>query len=79
MELTRRALLAFIPAMLDESPKNQLAAAGNAFNEQFAKWADAFNRVKAGALDAGENEAFQPLAQMWRKVEHLRTIWIRGI
>jgi hypothetical protein len=77
--MTRRQLFAFIPALMDESPKNQLAASANAFNAQFTKWATAFNRVKPGTLDAGENEAFQPLAQMWRKVEHLRTIWIRGI
>jgi hypothetical protein len=77
--MTRRALFAFAVPLMDESPKNQLAAVANNFNEQFIKWANAFNKVKPGTIDVAENEAFTPLMQMWRKVERLRGDWIRGI
>jgi hypothetical protein len=75
----RRALFAFVVPLMDESPKNQLAAVANKFHEQYVKWATAFNRVKPDTLDAAENEAFLPLMEMWRKVERLRGDWIRGI
>ncbi len=77
--LTRRVLFACIPALMDESPKNQLAVTANAFNAHFGKWAEAFNKMQPGTLDAAENAAFQPLIGAWRKVEQLRTSWIRGL
>jgi hypothetical protein len=77
--MTRRALFCFIPALMDESPKNQLATVANRFHEQYVKWAAAFNRVKPDTIDTAENEAFLPLMELWRKVERLRGDWIRGI
>lgn len=81
--MTRRALIALLLALpaaaQPDTPKNRTANAGNAFNVLFTRWAQAFNRVREGTLDAGEAAAFEPLPGQFRKLEHTRMLWIRGL
>lgn len=75
--MTRRLLLMLPLAAVIDSPRNRLCAAGNDFNAGFAKWATAMN-VKRDTVDMGAVEAFEPLPNLWRKVEGLWRAWLKG-
>lgn len=82
-QMSRRAaimLLFALPAGAQpDTAKNRTAAAGNAFHAMWVRWTQAFNRIKVGTIDAAEVEAYQPMPAQFRKFEHSRTDWIRGL
>ena len=61
------------------SPRNQVAMAANEFHGQYVNWAEAWNRMSAGTIDAkDEPQAFGPLGRLWKRVESLRARWLLG-
>jgi hypothetical protein len=58
-----------------DTPRNKVARDGNAFREQFARWADAINKCRDGKYDASEAAAWDALPELWRKLERARRDW----
>lgn len=77
--MTRRSIvLALLPAVSRAEPsRNKLAIAANAFTRQYAVWAEKMNS-HLETLDAGAVAAWQPLPELWRKVERASSDWLRG-
>jgi len=82
--MTRRIFLAAITAAplleAEASPRNQLCESANEFHQPYSLWADKMNAAQSNpyTVPADAIEAFQPLPQLWRKVERKFRTWVTG-
>ena len=83
--MTRRTLLALFPGIaaaggVPVSPRNSLCTAANEFHAPYATWAETMNVASKSphVIPADAIEAFEPLPNLWRRVEHAYRAWVRG-
>jgi hypothetical protein len=78
--MTRRIIIGLLLSPLaaqPDTPRNRLSNAGNVFNTAYARWADEMNR-NVGTVNATAVRAWEPLPEMWRRVERLWKAWLQA-
>jgi hypothetical protein len=78
--MTRRYLLAALVVPLiaqPDTPRNRLCMAANEFQGVYVQWAAEMNR-DVNTVNAAAIRQWEPLPEMWRKVERLWRAWLRG-
>lgn len=75
--MKRRTFLLATGLFAKDSPRNELAHAGNAFAVAYTAWTKEINKCKDGVYEMAEAATFEEAARSWRKLEKERRNWLK--